>query len=55
MVISNSCGDGDFPPKKLVKWLFRPQKVGDLILSCGDGDFWAFRDFSPELKIINSN
>ena len=39
-MISKSCGDGDFSQKKLVKWLFQPKKVGDLVIlfNCGDGD-----------------
>ena len=47
MVISKGCGDGDFSQKKLVKWLFQPLKVGDLVilLNCGDGDLGSFRVF----------
>ena len=32
---------------KLVKWLFQPLKVGDLVilLNCGDGDMGSFRVF----------
>ena len=49
---SKSCGDGDFSFKKMVKWLFQPKKVGDLVilLNCGDGDFGAIHpllEFSP--------
>ena len=34
------CGDGDFAQNKLVKWLFQPKKVGEMVISfnCGDGD-----------------
>ena len=44
-MISKGCGDGDFSSKKLVKWLFQPLKVGDLVilLNCGDGDFGSLR------------
>ena len=44
-MISKGCGDGDFSQKKLVKWLFQPLKVGDLVilLNYGDGDLGSLR------------